>query len=162
MNRKALLVLIPLFATLGLTVMPALAVPTYPNVEACGFAFAKTSDGCLSGCATLWVWFGTEPEAAPLALTDSGVTGGYVLLVVQCHALWWIIDMSSVKLKCNTLTFCAYPETVLAASDPATIVTTEALSPITEWINLCSPYCVTALGCTTLFVGQGHTVVAVD
>ena len=160
MNRKALLVLIPLLATLSLSVMPALALPTaYPNVEACGFAVAKTSDGCLSGCATLWVWFGTEPEAVS-ALTD-GVTGDYVLLIVQCHALWWTIDMSSIKLKYNTLTFCAYPETLVTIPDPTTIVTTEPLSPITVSINLCSPYCVTALGCTTLFIGQGHTVTAV-
>ncbi|MGA2682589.1 MAG: hypothetical protein ABSF44_12410 [Candidatus Bathyarchaeia archaeon] len=157
MNRKALLVLIPLLSMLSLLVTPAFAT-TYPNTEASGWAYVKTSEGCISGCATLEVVFGLAPGEVP-AITDT-LGGGFVLLVVHGHGFEWVIDLSSVKIsKCNVLTLCASPYAVddPVASNP--IVFSTPLSPITVVIDLSKPYCVTAFGCSTLFIGQGHTLI---
>jgi hypothetical protein len=156
MNRKALLVLLPLFAMLSLLVMPAFAAPTYPSIEACGWATVKTSEGCVSGSATLYVLFGAVETAVP-AISDSGVEGNIVVLEVQGYVFVWLIDLSSVHCKCNILTLCASP----AVIDPDSVVTTLPSSSISVVVNLCKPYCVTAFGCSALFIGQGHTLTAV-
>jgi hypothetical protein len=156
MNRKALLVLIPLFSMLSLLVMPAFA-SAYSSVEASGWASVKTYEGCVSGCATLYVVFGGVELGAVPALSDS-VVGDFVVLVVQDHAFEWIIDLSSVKCKCNVLTFCAYPQVSVEATVTTNTVPvlSTPLSPISVVVDLCKPYCVTAFGCSAFFTGQGH------
>ena len=157
MNRKALLVLIPLFAMLSLLVMPAFATVTYPSIEACGWASVKTSEGCVSGCATLYVVFGAVLTAVP-AVSDSGVPENIVVLEVKGYLFEWLIDLSSIQHKCNFLTFCAYPIVVDPSAVTASVPTSTGLSPITVVIDLCKPYCVTVFGCGTCFIGQWHAL----
>lgn len=155
MKGKFLLVLVPLLSIAGLLVTPALAVPVYPNVEACGFACERISCGSLSGCASLYVAV-EATDGVVTAPTDT-LAGGYVILCVCGYEFEWQISESSLKCKCDVLTLCAYPYSVLSvANDPSPFVT--PLSPIYVTIDLCKPYCVTATGCSTFFVGQGHTV----
>ena len=160
MNRKVLVVLIPLVLMLSLLVMPAFATPatTFPSIKACGWAYEKTSSGYVSGSATLYVVFGTAPDAVP-AVTDN-LNEGFILLEVKGQTFEWVIDLSSVKLKCDVLTQCATP---YVHDDVSSNVPepTSPLSPINVVIDLCKPYCVTAYGCSTFFTGQGHILTAV-
>jgi hypothetical protein len=136
LNKKALLVLFPLLATLSLTIMPVLAqVDSFAPVRACGFAYVKMNEGCVSGCATLRVF-----AQAPV-----GIGYQYVILTVKDYTFYWRI--TSEKLKCGILTVCASPAEEYA---PA---------PITVVINLKAPYCVTAFGCGVFFVGKGQVLV---
>jgi len=159
MNKKALIVLIPLFSMFSLLVVPALALPTeYPSIQASGWAYIKTSEGCFSGCATLYVFFGAEDGAVPGLVTD-GVPGDLVVLVVCDHAFEWIIDQSSIKYKCDVLTFRASPYLTIevgTAVDPSTVTPITPLSSICVSIELCKPHLVTALGCTEFFIGTGQ------
>jgi len=157
MNKKALLVLLPLFAMASLLVMPAFA-SNAPTIVACGWAYEKTHEGCVSGCATLIAAVGAADGATPAFDT---LSGGFVILEVQGYAFEWVIDQSTVKCKCNVLTFCASPfaPEVGAGVDPSVEFTTP-LSPISVVIDLCKPYCVTAFGCSTFFTGQGHVATA--
>jgi len=157
MNRKALLVLIPLLSMLSLLATPAFATPaTYPIIEARGWASVRAPEGCFSGCATFYVVIGLASGAVPAIPTDN-LNGGYVMLVVQGHTFEWVIDQSSIKVKCNVLTLCATHYVL----DDVTInpqLPTSSISPITVVVDLCKPYCVNAYGCSTLFIGQGHPV----
>jgi len=146
MNKKVLLVLIPMLSVLSLLVTPAFAQSiTYPTIEANGFATIKYSGGCLSGCATLWV-FTTAPTV--------GVENDYVKLLVCHHTFIW--EITNVDLKCKVLTVCAAPITVDGTAIPA--VPTSLLSPITVTIYPYPGTCfsVSAFGCNVFFFGQGH------
>jgi hypothetical protein len=79
---------------------------------------------------------------------------------VQDWTFWWRIDPSSIKVKCNVLTLCAYPAELADGVNPS-IPTTSSLSAISVVADLCKPYCVTAFGCSAIFTGQGHTL-AID
>jgi hypothetical protein len=101
----------------------------------------------------LEVVFGLAPGVtAPI--TDT-LNGGFVLLAVKGHTFEWVIDLSSVKVKCNVLTLCASPYVVDDVASNGQVITTP-LSPITVVVGLCKPYCVTAFGCSAFFAGQGH------
>jgi len=158
LKGKALLVLVPLLSIAGLLVLPALATPTYPAIEACGWAWEKASWGCVSGCATLYVAVGTPGTTDGVVPAFDTLTSNYVVLFVQSYAFEWVICPSSVTCKCNILTFTAYPYGV---ADPSEIQWVTPLSPIFVTIDLCKPYFVTAIGCSTLFVGQWTPVTPV-
>ena len=151
MNKKAFLILIPLFTMLSLLAMPAFAITVYPSIQASGWAYIRTCEGCVSGCATLYVVLGLTDGVKPTIPSDF-FESNYVMLCVHGHEFEWVID--SVKCKCNVLTICASPAVIPDVASDGRVLT--PLSSITVVINLCKPYCVTAFGCGTLFAGQGH------
>ena len=151
MNKKALLVLIPMLCVLSMLVVPAFATGiTYPpTITASGWAVVKTNIGCVSGCATLWVFVDAPP---PSDLVELQVVCGSTE-----YFFTWIIN--SYSLKCHVLTVCASPPTLIAitpASDPVYLVPLSGIT-ITVYPYPATSMYVTALGCSTLFIGQGHT-----
>ena len=156
MNKKALLVLIPLLCVLSLLVVPALATGiTYPpTIEASGWAVVKTASGCVSGCATLWVFVaGFVDPPPPSDLVELQVVCGSTEYVFT-----WIIDSFSVK--CHVLTVCASPPLIggpITAGDPVYYLVPLSGITVTVYPYPATSMCVTAFGCTTLFIGQGHT-----
>jgi hypothetical protein len=135
MNKKALLIVIPLLAVLSLTVIPAFAAADENFVSASGWAFLKTSSGvCYSGCAGLGL-FTVSPNGGSerfVSLGFQGLSGGFN----------WLINLDSIKVGKNFETFCATPA---PGGAPA---------PITV-----APFCVTAFGCGFVFVGKVTTTI---
>ena len=140
MNKKALLIVIPLFAVLSVTVVPAFATASVGEnyVGAVGWAYLKNSSGvCSSGRATLGLFL----------VSPSGGTDRFVGLqfVGALYSVDWLINVNSIKLEKNFETFCATPS---GGGAPA---------PIIVAFQTQAPYCLTAFGCGFVFVGKVTT-----
>ena len=137
MNKKALLALIPLVATLSMLVTPVFAQDEIQNqvIVANGWACVSTCKCHVSGCATLCLFV---TEGAPV---DPPTITYYVKLEVQGKIFWW--TLTKWKHDNNALTVCAQPTCPWSAPALITVVA-----------YLKAPYCVSAFGCGVTFVGK--------
>ena len=132
MNKKSLLIVIPLLVVLSLTVTPAFATGVSEKfVYAVGWGYFKNSSGVVyCGCTTLGVFY----ASTPLGKWYVGIYGAT-----------WLINLNSIKVENSFETLCATPAGGGAAA------------PIVVGWQTDAPFCITAVGCGFIFVGTVTT-----
>jgi len=140
MYKKAFIAVFTAFAVLSLAVVPVFAQLTdnFAPVTATGWAFVRTCHGCVSGCATMWLFLTSGAPVDP-------PNADYIKLSVCGQCFWWTVN--SVKFCNNFMTVCASPTCPGSAPCCITVIVQEK-----------SPYCVSAFGSCVSFIGRGIIV----